>query len=267
LKPIDRSVQIFGTKKEYETYFKRNYNEISEVVEIKKYNKSKMKYIKKHINDPDPEYDGMRAEFKYLKKYKVKSYKSIESHYNYAQVGVEILSMSKRIMNEVFGIAEDNGLKIYYQDTDSMHITNKDLKILEEKYNKKYNRQINGKALGQFHIDFELDGCKNVVSTAAEFLGKKMYVDRLQGENIKTGEIETGYHIRMKGVNNKCILNKCDKLNVNPIELYQKIKASGNEGITFNLCDGAAMFKKTNDYKIKTLDVFERRIRVREDYY
>ena len=35
--------------------------------------------------------------------------------------GVSLLSMSKRIMNEIMCLAEDLGIKIYYQDIDSMH--------------------------------------------------------------------------------------------------------------------------------------------------
>ena len=40
----------------------------------------------------------------------------------YTYIGVMILSISKRIMNEVICTAEDYGIEIYYQDTDSMHI-------------------------------------------------------------------------------------------------------------------------------------------------
>ena len=40
----------------------------------------------------------------------------------YTYIGSLILSMSKRIMNEVMCLAEDNGIQIHYQDTDSMHI-------------------------------------------------------------------------------------------------------------------------------------------------
>ena len=35
---------------------------------------------------------------------------------------VQILSISKRIMNEVIYTVENIGIKIYYQDTDSIHI-------------------------------------------------------------------------------------------------------------------------------------------------
>lgn len=43
-----------------------------------------------------------------------------ESSYNY--IGVLILDMSKRIMNEVMCLGEDLKINIYYTDTDSMHI-------------------------------------------------------------------------------------------------------------------------------------------------
>ena len=43
-------------------------------------------------------------------------------HFNYVPCGTEILSMSKRIMNEVVSCADDLGLKFYYQDTDSIHM-------------------------------------------------------------------------------------------------------------------------------------------------
>ena len=62
----------------------------------------------------------------------------------YTYIGVMILSISKRIMNEVICTAEDygrspeavgrNGIEIYYQDTDSMHIGLNDIKRLSELY-------------------------------------------------------------------------------------------------------------------------------------
>ena len=56
--------------------------------------------------------------------------KSILNHFNYSHCGVEILSMSKRIMNEVMTLAEDGGLNIWYQDTDSMHINYEEVELL-----------------------------------------------------------------------------------------------------------------------------------------
>lgn len=51
-----------------------------------------------------------------------------DSSFNY--IGVLILDMSKRIMNEVMCLAEDLKINIYYTDTDSMHIDKKGLEKL-----------------------------------------------------------------------------------------------------------------------------------------
>ena len=54
-------------------------------------------------------------------RYHIKKAKSILSHFNYVRCGVDIASMSKRIMNKVFGCADGQHMKIYYQDTDRIH--------------------------------------------------------------------------------------------------------------------------------------------------
>ena len=54
--------------------------------------------------------------------YDVKIIKQINDQFNFTLLGVQVLSMSKRIMNEVMCLAFDLGIKIFYQDTDSMHI-------------------------------------------------------------------------------------------------------------------------------------------------
>ena len=77
-------------------------------------------------------YNFIQSCIKVHDKYYVKKIKSIINHYNYCHCGVEILSMSKRIMNEVMSLAEDVKLSIYYQDTDSMHINYEDVEILSK---------------------------------------------------------------------------------------------------------------------------------------
>ena len=69
-------------------------------------------------------------------------------------IGVQILSMSKRIMNEVMCLAEDLNIMIYYQDTDSMHIRADQYDDLCRLFKEKYGRDLNGKNFGQFHNDF-----------------------------------------------------------------------------------------------------------------
>ena len=44
------------------------------------------------------------------------------SRFNCVHCGIEIVSMSKRIVNKVFDVSYDCGVKIYYQDTDSIHL-------------------------------------------------------------------------------------------------------------------------------------------------
>ena len=79
--------------------------------------------------------------------------------------------------------AYDNSIGIYYQDTDSMHIENEKIKQLEELFEKKYNRKLIGKGLGQFCSDFER--IKNKISGSIPWsecfivIGKKAYYDEL----------------------------------------------------------------------------------------
>jgi hypothetical protein len=124
----------------------------------------------------------------------------LDSTYNRGQIGCSILSMSKRIMNEVFDVANNNDIPIYYTDTDSMHLNLNDVNKLEQLYNKKYNRELNGKQLTQFHTDFSLDGaCSEIYSYQSLFLGKKCYIDCLESTD-KSGNIIKGHHIRLKGI-------------------------------------------------------------------
>ncbi|MEI7510488.1 MAG: hypothetical protein WCJ62_13615, partial [Flavobacterium sp.] len=156
---------------------------------------------------------------------------AIDDSYNLAHVGVLILSYSKRIMNEVMGLASDNKIDIYYQDTDSMHLKNKDISKLEELFFNKYNRQIRGENMSQFHSDFKLEGSKKgveVVAVKSLFLGKKSYIDVLQSENDK-GEIITGYHMRMKGISESALKYASEKyFNGDYLKLYEHL-SNGKE--------------------------------------
>ena len=65
-------------------------------------------------------------------------------------------------MNEVMCLAEDNGISIFYQDTDSMHIPHDDISRLSELFEMKYNWKFIGKNMGQFHTEFSLKMIKMV---------------------------------------------------------------------------------------------------------
>jgi len=126
----------------------------------------------------------------------------VDDSSNFAHVGCLILSYSKRMMNEVMGLANDNDINIYYQDTDSMHLDNKDIPKLEKLYFEKYNKVIRGDNMGQFHSDFSLKGAKKgaeILATTSIFLGKKCYMDVLESIN-DNGETIQDVHIRLKGI-------------------------------------------------------------------
>jgi hypothetical protein len=123
-----------------------------------------------------------------------------DDSYSLNYVAGMILSQSKDIMNEVFSVYDENNLPVYYTDTDSIHMLQKDVTLLEEKYNEKYSRELIGKNLGQFHTDFEMDDCKNVHSIKHIPIETKTYLDILQGEDVVTGEIKYEPHIRIKGI-------------------------------------------------------------------
>ena len=67
--------------------------------------------------------------------------------------------MSKRIMNKLFSFAGDCDIKIYYQDTASIHLTYGAVDKIENRYKEKYGSELVGEELGNFHIDFSMDVC------------------------------------------------------------------------------------------------------------
>lgn len=189
--------------------------------------------------------------------YKVEHYKSIGDHYNNVFVGVEVLSMSKRIMNEVMCLAEDLNLNMYYQDTDSIHIDTESVSVLADAFQQKYNRQLIGSEMGQFHTDFSSDVCKgNLKSIESIYLGKKCYIDKLQGDGP-----EIDYHIRMKGVSTQAIKFYATKNNLTVFDLYQQLY--NGKKLTFDLaCEGTkCCFNFNSNLTISSLYKFERDIK------
>lgn len=162
--------------------------------------------------------------------------KQLEKQFNNCIFGVSVLSMSKRIMNEVMCLAEDLKIPIYYQDTDSMHIEHDKLELLSDEYRKIYNRDLIGEnIMGRFHNDF--DELPDAYCTFHISLGKKMYYDALENDKGEHSE-----HFRMKGIPNDTIkdyANKHFKGNVKDLYLYLY---EGNS-ITFDLNATKVNFK------------------------
>ena len=87
----------------------------------------------------------------------------------------------RNVLNEVMCLSEDMGIQIYYQDTDSMHIPRDDVSSLASAFQAKYNRELIGSKLGQFHSDFpgtNVDGSE-VYAVESYFIWKKAYIDKL----------------------------------------------------------------------------------------
>ena len=188
------------------------------------------------------------------KTFMVKMNKIVDSQFNNCVFGVSVLSMSKRIMNEVMCLAEDLGINIYYQDTDSVHIEHDKLPILANEYKRLHGRELIGEdTIGCFHNDF--DELKDAFTTIHISLGKKMYYDGLA--NDKGGKAE---HFRMKGIPNSVIVNHANiyfKGNVK--DLYEYLY-QGNE-ITFDLNAVQVRFVMEKTGEIKHKNKFERKVR------
>lgn len=214
--------------------------------------------------------------------YRIETIEQIEQHKSFNHVGVQILSMSKRIVNEVICTAQDLGFKVYYQDTDSIHIDYANIPKLSEEFKRKYNRELIGKGLGQFHSDFEPCKIKNgekpdvTLALLTIINGKKNYIDvkfnpacyfenfdkdkdyniclvKKYHEELDVLDIIKNYHIRNKGINKSGVVSTSEELDVSCPELYLKI--FNNERIKFNLSKARPSFQFT-----KTLTVVNKEL-------
>ena len=257
LKPIDTETKYIGNSG-YKDFVSSNYNWVKEC-----------DYCKE--NDT----------------WKIKLFKPINEHFNLVHCGVEVLSMSKRIMNEVMVLAEELDIDMYYTDTDSIHIDNSKIDYLATEFKKINGRDLIGKGMGQFHTDFDSDIVMNsimdkinsknntnlklkdltkeekdkyensIFAKRSIFLGKKCYIDELYSEY---GD-KVDYHIRLKGVPSASILDYAYNNNITPYQVYEKLFKK--EEILFDMtCGGKKInFKFNKDMTISTLNEFGRKIK------
>ena len=225
LKFVSKWVKPGETISKYERFYEKNYNKIIEVP----YENDDMAIIK------------VRTQ--------------IDKHFNFSLLGIQVLSMSKRIMNQVMCLGFDIGCHIYYQDTDSFMIERDDLPRLEEAFEKKYNRPLRGKTMGCFHNDFPtINGHDEVPhSIEAYFIMKKVYIHRITDS---TGDID--YVIRGKGITQQSIKYAAGRKG-GFMNLYRAL-FQGNE-VSFDLTDGQPSFDMRNDFTVSTRKKFERRIK------
>jgi len=233
-KETDDKIKIFNNKNDFDKYLTKNYNKIKEWIPY----------------DNDNQYRAVVSA-------------DITEHFNSCHVGCEILSMSKRIMNEVICLCEDNNINIYYQDTDSLHIDKCNLDKIREIFMKKYGREITGDYLCQFNSDFDMNDVADKESIYARnsvFLGKKSYVDELVGID-ENGNEKVECHYRMKGIPQNVISYYCKQNNLTILQLYKKLYAG--DSVEFDLTNNGSRYtiKYKNNYDIVVLDKFNRRVK------
>lgn len=132
-------------------------------------------------------------------KFKALIQKEISNHFNYPHLGSQILSMSKRIMNEVMCLAEDNNIKIFYQDTDNIHMFLNDIDKLNKLFKLKYNRDLVGENLGQFYYNFEYKNEKNLYAIVSIYLDKKCFLNILKNKKMNKNN-KYGYYMELDNV-------------------------------------------------------------------
>jgi len=196
--------------------------------------------------------------------YKIREH-TIDMDYSKPHCGSSILSMSKRIMNEVFHCFKKAKSRVYITDTDSIHCDQDKIKKVEKHYKKIYNKTLVGKDLGNFHVDFELKDCIDVSSICHIPIGKKLYMDIIEGDEVKngkkTGEKRYGMHCRAKGLTedsldwemHKVILRGQAKDEYEAAKCMYRRIADKNTPIKFTLNNGDCVsFEKTSNGAIKT---------------
>jgi hypothetical protein len=269
MKPIETTDKIFQDNrykldKEIKDFEKNNdlqdENKKREFEEIKKKNKYSDldRYVIKNYNNIEF-YSKVGGSDKNI----IRVRNPINDHYSRPHIGNQILSMSKRIMNEVMCLAEDLGIKIFYQDTDSMHIVKSQVELLGDKFREKYGRELIGKNMGQFHCDFnaqkdlydiKINSKIEPTSWESYFLGKKTYIDKLR-VHFTDEEESFSYHIRMKGIPTRSVRD----FGENIMSTYHRLFEG--EKLEFDLLSGSQIkFEFKKDYSIWSKSKFTREV-------
>lgn len=189
--------------------------------------------------------------------YLYKENAKLKSVKGFPTFGVQVLSMSKRIMSEVMVTAQDISVPIFYTDTDSVHIMEDDIPKLAAAFNEKYGRELIGKALGQFHSDFSVAGQDgDWYSEQFIGIGKKCYLDILRDRNDPS---KKEYHVRIKGIPTDAFFQICEDFGCTPEQLAHRLYRG--ERITFNLLtNGRVSFGRTKGLGRTTRSEFKRQI-------
>ena len=104
-----------------------------------------------------------------------------------------------------------------------MHINYEEVEILSKEFTNKYDRELIGEDMSQFHVDFDMDGAKgDIYAKECYFIAKKVYIDKLESIN-ENGNIINADHIRMKSVPTSCIKYTATEKELQPMDLYKQL--------------------------------------------
>lgn len=207
------------------------------------------------------------TKYNFKGKCRIDSITAQSTHHNKVHLGIVILDETKRIMSEVMTTAQDEGIPIYYQDTDSMMLPDADIPRLEEVFMKRFGRKLVGKDLGQFSSDlkpeddseFSQSGnkIKDIYATEGIFVGKKAYILKVECVDEEGKIYDAGYHSRCKGVNTQSIehlLSKPEHASRDKLDIYN----DWFEGKAYDLDLTAGQTVCSMDINLKTNTIHNR---------
>lgn len=168
------------------------------------------------------------------------------------QVGCIILDMSK-----VMGLAEEHGLRMFYTDTDSIHMCADDIERLACLYRAAYGRELLGADMGQFHSDFGKSAAgREWYSTCFIGVGKKAYLDVLED-----GAGARSVHMRLKGIPNDVLEKSAEAYG--GVEGMYRLLYEGGE-VAFDLLSCRPRFDMGANGAYANVQSFVRRVRFRD---
>ena len=184
--------------------------------------------------------------------------------------GSMILAASKHLMNQVFDLMSENEMNIYYTDTDSFVMDQKDQKQLAQLFQDKYDRPLIGDSLGQMHSDFtmKLDGKAvnpiHIWSSAFFPMSKKLYLHRIH-TILPDGKTASSIQFKCKGCTTEGLTYEAAKLGAGDegfIALYRKLSQGEEIDIPLNPPGKATKFVYSKDNRVSTpTEVFYRKIK------
>ncbi len=176
-------------------------------------------YYNNHYIVEDPEIIGNYALFKEIET-------DISVNELPIHIGYEILLCSKMLM---MNLSNNPDNLIYYTDTDSVHM-------------KPIDGFIEGKDLGNFHNDINIDGkpiIHTAVISAAYFISKKFY-NHIIFYKDNDNKLQVTAHNVIKGISNNATIESgerlCEFSVEKSLEVFEKIY--NGESITFDLLGG-----------------------------